>query len=207
MPARLAVLISGRGLTLENILAAIADGRLNAQVVVVVASDAAAKGIAFARRAGAPHAVIERRAFGSTAEFSAATFDVCRAAAADYVVMAGYVKYVRIPDDFALRVVNIHPSLIPSFCGKNFYGHHVHQAVLDHGAKMTGCTVHFVDNQYDHGPIISQRPVPVEDDDTADSLAARVFEAEKLAYVDALAHLIEGRLSLAGSRVRISSAS
>ena len=92
--------------------------------------------------------------------------------------MAGFLKRVTIADDFANRVTNIHPGLIPAFCGQGFYGHHVHQAVIDYGAKLSGCTIHFADNQYDHGPVILQRAVPVLDDDTADTLAARVFEAE-----------------------------
>ena len=96
--------------------------------------------------------------------------------------MAGFLKLAPVPDDFAGRVVNIHPALIPAFCGPGMYGHRVHQAVLDAGVKVTGCTVHFVDNEYDHGPIIWQQPVPVFDDDTADTLAKRVFEVEKEAY-------------------------
>ena len=96
--------------------------------------------------------------------------------------MGGFLKHVLIPADFENRVVNIHPALIPAFCGQGFYGHRVHEAVLDAGAKMSGCTVHFVDNVYDHGPIILQRTVPVLDDDTPDTLAARVFAAECEAY-------------------------
>jgi phosphoribosylglycinamide formyltransferase 1 len=99
--------------------------------------------------------------------------------------------------------MNIHPALIPAFCGKGYYGHHVHEAVLAAGVKITGCTVHFCDNQYDHGPIILQRPVPVVDDDTTDSLAARVFEQECQAYPEAIQLFAEGRLRIEGRRVRI----
>ena len=91
------------------------------------------------------------------------------------VVMGGFLKRITMPDDFANRVMNIHPALMPAFCGEGFYGHHVHEAVLEYGAKLSGCTVHFADNQYDHGPVILQKAVPVLDDDTADTLAARVF--------------------------------
>jgi len=115
--------------------------------------------------------------------------------------MAGFLKFVTIPTDFEWRVVNIHPALIPAVCGKGFYGLHVHKAVLDYGAKLSGCTVHFVDNQYDHGPIILQRTVPVLDDDTPESLAARVFEAECEAYPEALRWLASGRLRVEGRRV------
>ncbi len=107
--------------------------------------------------------------------------------------MAGFLKLAPVPDDFAGRVVNIHPALIPAFCGPGMYGHRVHQAVLDAGVKVTGCTVHFVDNEYDHGPIIWQQPVPVFDDDTADTLAKRVFEVEKEAYPHVLQLLAAGR--------------
>jgi len=99
--------------------------------------------------------------------------------------------------------VNIHPALIPSFCGKGFYGHHVHEAALAYGVKLSGCTVHFVDNQYDHGPVILQVPVPVLDDDTPDTLADRVFAAECEAYPKALQLLAEGRVRVEGRRVRI----
>ncbi len=115
--------------------------------------------------------------------------------------MGGFLKHVLIPSDFENRVTNIHPGLIPAFCGKGFYGLRVHQAVLDYGVKVSGCTVHFVDNEYDHGPIILQHVVPVLDDDTAESLAARVFDAECEVYPQALQLYAEGRLRVVGRRV------
>jgi folate-dependent phosphoribosylglycinamide formyltransferase PurN len=117
--------------------------------------------------------------------------------------MAGFLKLAPVPDDFAGRVVNIHPALIPAFCGHGMYGRRVHQAVLDYGAKVTGVTVHFVDNEYDAGPIIWQQPAPVFDDDTAETLADRVFELEKEAYPHVLRLLAAGRISLEGRHVRI----
>jgi phosphoribosylglycinamide formyltransferase-1 len=117
--------------------------------------------------------------------------------------MAGFLKLAPVPEDFTNRVVNIHPSLIPSFCGPGMYGHHVHQAVLDCGVKVTGCTVHFVDNEYDNGPIIWQQPVPVFDDDTADSLAARVFSVEKEALPHVLKLIAGGKIRVDGRRVII----
>ena len=117
--------------------------------------------------------------------------------------MAGFLKLVPVPSDFENRVLNIHPSLIPAFCGHGLYGHHVHESVLEHGGKVTGCTVHFVDNEYDHGPIIWQQPVPVFDDDTAETLAARVFEVEKEAYPHVLRLLAAGRIRLIGRLVTI----
>ena len=105
------------------------------------------------------NAVVSRKDAGTREEFSRRIFDACRQANANLVCLAGFLQLIHVPDDFLGRVMNIHPSLIPAFCGKGYYGHHVHEAVLDYGAKITGCTVHFADNEYDHGPIILQRAV------------------------------------------------
>ncbi len=117
--------------------------------------------------------------------------------------MAGFLKFVQVPSDFDHRVTNIHPALIPAFCGAGFYGQRVHEAVLESGAKISGCTVHFVDNQYDHGPIILQRNVPVLDDDTPQALAARVFAAECEAYPEALRLIGLGKVRVEAGHVRI----
>ncbi len=138
--------------------------------------------------------MIERKAFATQDDFSRAIFDHCRRAKADLVVMGGFLKRITIPEDFAHRVVNIHPALVPAFCGEGFYGHRVHEAVLEYGAKLSGCTVHFADNQYDHGPVILQRAVPVLDDDTPETLAARVFAAECEAYPEAIRLIAAGRV-------------
>jgi formyltetrahydrofolate-dependent phosphoribosylglycinamide formyltransferase len=196
-PLRLAVLISGSGTTLQNLV------DRGARVVQVVSSRADAYGLTRAAAASIPAAMVERKACASREEFSNRIFDHCRAAGADLVCMAGFLQLVRIPDDFTGRVLNIHPALIPAFCGKGFHGRHVHEAVLAAGVKVTGCTVHFADNEYDHGPIIVQRPVPVLDDDTPDSLAARVFDAECEAYPEAIALYAAGRLRIEGRRVRV----
>ncbi|MCE9606743.1 MAG: phosphoribosylglycinamide formyltransferase [Planctomycetia bacterium] len=201
---RVAVLISGGGTTLRNILAQVETAALPVEVVAVISSAPRARGLEYARAAGIATAVIERREFATDEDFGAAVFNECRRSGCDYVVMAGYLKFVPIPDDFALRVLNIHPGLIPAFCGHGMYGHHVHEAVLAYGAKLSGCTVHFVDNQFDHGPIILQRAVPVLDDDTPDTLAARVFEAECIAYPEALRLLAAGKVRPEGRRIRIS---
>jgi len=202
-PLRLAVLISGGGTTLRNLLEKIAAGRLWAEVALVVSSSPVARGRQYAEEAHIPYEVFETKAFASPEAYSAAIFARCRAADVDLVVLGGFLKRLVIPADFANRVTNIHPGLIPAFCGHGFYGHHVHQAVLDYGAKISGCTVHFADNQYDHGPVILQRAVPVLDDDTADTLAARVFEAECEAYPEALQLIAEGRIAVEGRRVRV----
>jgi formyltetrahydrofolate-dependent phosphoribosylglycinamide formyltransferase len=175
---RLVVLISGAGTTLRNLIDKIAAGQLRAEITAVVSSSREAKGLLHAAAAHIPASVVEPKSFAAPADFSVAVFDCCRAAKADLVVMGGWLKLLTIPPDFAGRVINIHPALIPSFCGKSMYGPRVHEAVLAAGAKVSGCTVHFVDDHYDHGPIIAQRSVPVLDGDTPDSLAARVFAAE-----------------------------
>jgi formyltetrahydrofolate-dependent phosphoribosylglycinamide formyltransferase len=175
---RLAVLISGAGTTLRNLIDKIAADELRAEIAAVISSSADAKGLRHAAAAGIAAFVIEPKSFASRADFSAAVFEHCRTAAAELVVMGGWLKLVIIPDDFTGRVINIHPALIPSFCGKGMYGPRVHEAVLAAGAKVSGCTVHFVDNHYDEGPIIAQRAVPVLAGDTPASLAARVFAAE-----------------------------
>jgi phosphoribosylglycinamide formyltransferase-1 len=202
-PLRLAVLISGTGRTLKNLLARIQAGTLDAEIRLVVANVAGAGGLQYAKEAGVPQVVIPHKEFASTDDFSRAIFDACRVAEAELVVLAGFIRRLTIPEDFANRVINIHPALVPSFCGKGFYGHHVHEAVLNYGAKISGCTVHFVDNEYDHGPVILQKAVPVLDDDTPDTLAARVFEAETEVYPEAVQLIAQGRVTVDGRRVRI----
>jgi formyltetrahydrofolate-dependent phosphoribosylglycinamide formyltransferase len=201
---RLAVLLSGNGTTLQNLIDRIAAGRLRARIVLVVANHVEAFGLIRAEQAGIPTAVVQRKHCSSREEFSQHIFDACREEQADLVCMAGFMQLLTIPDDFRNRVLNIHPSLIPAFSGKGFYGQHVHEAVLAYGVKVSGCTVHFADNQYDHGPIILQRTVPVLDDDTPDSLAARVFEQECEAYPEAIRLFAERRLQIDGRRVRVS---
>lgn len=200
---KLAVLISGGGRTLKNFIDLAADFRLPVEIRLVISSSAEAGGLKHAASAGIPTAVFDRRQFKSHEAYGHAIFAACRAREVDFVVMAGFLKLVPVPDDFAGRVLNIHPSLIPAFCGHGMYGHHVHEAVLEHGAKVTGVTVHFVDNQYDHGPIIWQQPTPVFDDDTAETLADRVFDLEKEAYPHVLRLLAAGRVKLEGRRVKI----
>jgi formyltetrahydrofolate-dependent phosphoribosylglycinamide formyltransferase len=202
-PLRLGVLISGGGSTLANFLEKIATGELRAEIPLVIASRPDCGGVSRARAAGIRCDVVERRAFPGVAEFSQAIFDRCRECHVDLVVLGGFLALIEIPDDFRFRVMNIHPALIPAFCGKGFYGHKVHEAVLERGARVSGCTVHFADNLYDHGPIILQSCVPVRDDDTPDSLAERVFAAECQAYPEAIRLYAQGRLEVHDRRVRV----
>ncbi len=182
-PARLGVLISGGGRTLCTIHDAICRGRLHASIELVVASRPC-RGVERARERGLP-AVVEP---GRIPRDRLA--DILKDAGVDLVALAGYLQLVEIPEGFEQRIVNIHPALLPRFGGPGFYGDRVHRAVLESGSKISGCTVHLCDEQYDHGPIILQRTCPVLPADTVDTLAARVFALEKQAYVSALQLLV-----------------
>ncbi len=176
-PLRLAVLISGSGRTLANLLEHSAAGSLAATVDLVLANRDLIGGLEIAAAAGVPTVVLPR-AGQPLADWSNAVFDRIRDAGVDLVVMAGFLQLLEIPADFTGRVINIHPSLLPAFGGKGFYGEHVHRAVLKRGCTVSGCTVHFVDNEYDHGRIILQQAVPVLPEDDHERLAVRVFKAE-----------------------------
>ena len=168
----------------------------------MVASKAGLGAIAKAEASGVPVTVVERKG-KSVGSFSLAIFDRIRESGSDLVVLAGFLCLLTIPADFEGRVINIHPSLIPSFAGRGFHGESVHRAAIEAGVKVSGCTVHYADNQYDNGPIILQRPVLVLDDDTPATLAARVAEAERLALPEAIALHAAGRLAIEGRRVRV----
>jgi phosphoribosylglycinamide formyltransferase 1 len=193
-PLPIAVLISGGGTTLRNLIEKIGAGVLPVEIRLVISSNPQAHGLQFAAAAGIRSLIVEKTKSTSAAGFSEAIFGACRTASVKYVVMGGFLKHVLIPPDFENRVINIHPALIPAFCGKGMYGLRVHEAVLAYGAKISGCTVHFVDNEYDHGPIILQRPVEVLTTDTPQSLQARVHAAECEALPDALQLLAAGRV-------------
>jgi phosphoribosylglycinamide formyltransferase 1 len=197
----LAVLVSGGGTTLQNMIDRIAAGTLDARVVTVIASKPGIKGIERAQNAGLPVQVVSRKEFDSIEAFSDRIFSICEQAGAEMVCLGGWLSLLRIPEQWIGRVLNIHPALLPKFGGKGMWGHHVHEAVLAAGEKTSGCTVHFVNNEYDAGPIILQRTCPVLADDTPDTLAARVFEEEKRAYPDAIDLVRTGRVRLVGQRI------
>ncbi len=202
-PLPIAVLISGGGTTLKNLIARIDADSLHADVKLVVSSNSKAGGLPFAQERAIPTHVAKQKSFATPQEFSEAVFGPCRELGVELVVMGGFLKHVLIPPDFENRVTNIHPGLIPGFCGQGFYGSRVHQAVLDYGVKVSGCTVHFVDDVYDHGPIILQQTVPVLSSDTVESLAKRVFDQECLAYPKAINLIANGKVRVEGRRVMI----
>lgn len=182
-PLRLAVLLSGGGTTLENLVARTADGRLRGvEIRVVISSRSEVRGVRIAREAGLPLVVLRRRDYVDDDAFSTAITATLDAAGVDLVVLAGFLCFWRIPPAYLGRVLNIHPALLPRFGGRGFFGHHVHEAVLAAGETQSGCTVHLADNQYDHGPIVARSVVPVEPGDTPDTLAARVGAAERELY-------------------------
>jgi len=194
---RLVVLISAGGTTLQNLIDRISDGRFSAQIAGVVSSRGDVFGVERAKRAGLPVAVVPRKG----PDFSQRVFAEVLKLEPDWVVLAGWLHLLTIPEELTHRVLNIHPSLLPSFGGHGMYGHHVHEAVLQAGAKLTGCTVHFADNSYDTGPIIVQKSVPVQDDDTPNTLAARVYLAECEAYPEAITKLSRMQWRVEGRRV------
>ena len=165
---RLGALISGGGRTLMNILDYIKAGKLSAEVVIVIASREC-KGAELARQAGLNVHVVPYKQMPNVETYSNRIVELLDAAKVDLVVQAGFLSYWKLPERYLGRVMNIHPALLPSFGGKGMYGLRVHQAVLAAGCKVSGCTVHFVDNEYDHGKIIVQKCVPVLPDDSPET--------------------------------------
>lgn len=189
----IAVLISGTGRSLQNLIERQAAGQLPIEIRLVVSSRPDAAGLSFAKKASLRHVTVDRRAHDNAELFSQAVFHACREQQVELVVLAGFLSLLKIPPDYRQRVINIHPSLIPAFSGQGFYGERVHQAVLESGVRLTGCTVHYVDDEYDHGPVILQKRVPVLDDDSPETLAARVFAAECEALPEAIRQIAQHR--------------
>jgi formyltetrahydrofolate-dependent phosphoribosylglycinamide formyltransferase len=201
--ARVVVLLSGGGRTLANLLRCRAAGTLPIDVVRVIGTRRQIRGNDVAREAGIPLSLIPRREFQTAEQFSDTVLATIRAESPDLVVMAGFLSKISIPEELAGRVMNIHPALLPLFGGQGHYGDRVHAAVLAAGMKVSGCTAHFVNNEYDAGPIIAQRCVPVLEDDDVDTLAARVFACECELYPAAIRLFVERRLRIEGNRVRV----
>jgi len=201
-PLRVGVLLSGEGTTLEALCERIDEGAVPAEVGLVLASKNEAGGLARARRRGIPAVAVPRKAHPDVRAFN----DVLHAELArheiGFVALLGFLSPFELRGRFAGRALNTHPALIPAFCGQGFYGRRVHEAVVASGVKVSGATVHFVDDEYDHGPIILQEAVPVLDDDTPDTLATRVQAVERRLVPEAIRLFAEGRLVIEGRRVR-----
>ncbi|QDU33569.1 Phosphoribosylglycinamide formyltransferase [Poriferisphaera corsica] len=218
-PIRLAVLISGGGTTLTNLLDKIDEGKLKAQIATVICSNSKAYEKISAKLAGRGEALgkkemtsrygtfevqkVLRKDFETTSQFSDVIFNFVRETGSDLVCLAGFLSLLDIPDDYANQVINIHPALLPSFGGKGMHGMHVHSAVVDHGVKISGCTVHFADQTYDTGPIVLQKTCPVLTGDTPDDVQARVFEQECEAFPEAIQMIADGRVTITGRTTQI----
>jgi len=186
IPIRLGVLLSGSGRTLQNLIDRIQDGSLPARIEVVISSHPGVKGLDRAEKAKIPAVTVDFKTFPDDRAFSDAVTKQLDRHPVDLVLMAGFIRRYLFPNKFEGRVLNIHPALLPDFGGKGYHGEKVHRAVLEKGVKETGCTVHIADLEYDRGPILLQKRVPVLPGDTPETLAARVFEAECEAYPEAI---------------------
>ncbi len=200
---RIGALISGGGRTLLNIADHVDAGTLAAQIAVVISSRADAAGVARARERGFDVRIADRVTFPDSADLDRAIMTWLAEARVDLVCACGYLRLLRIAPMFEGRVMNIHPALLPDFGGKGMHGEHVHRAVLASGRPFSGCTVHFADHRYDHGPVILQRTCPVLATDDVKTLAARVFEQECIAYPQAIRLFAEGRLVVREGRVEV----
>jgi phosphoribosylglycinamide formyltransferase-1 len=199
---RIAVLLSGRGTTFERFVEERAKGRLDVEFTAVISSKPEALGLERARRHGIPAHVVSRRELRDERAFNDALHAVLAENPPELLVLAGFLSRIELRG-YNGRAMNTHPALIPAFSGKGYYGERVHRAVLDYGAKVTGATIHYCDEQYDTGPIILQRAIDVREDDTPESLAARVAAVEYELYPRAVQLHAQGRLRIEGRRVRI----
>lgn len=206
-PIKIAVLVSGqgRGSNMQAIIDSCKSGRINGEVALVLGVKDDAPAMERAREAGIRTAAVSPKDFETTEAYDNAVYETLKAANIDLICLAGYMRILgqQVIDEWRNRIMNVHPALIPSFCGKGMYGHHVHEAVIERGVKFSGATVHFVDEEYDTGPIILQIVVPVEQDDTPDDLAARVLKSEHAAYSEAISLFADCKLEVVGRKVKI----
>ncbi len=200
--APIAVFVSGGGRSLENLVALERAGALAARVALVVSNTPRSGALGRAARLGIPALVLDPERKLAPPEFARDAFLAVESQGCELVVLAGFLKLLLVPDAWLGRVLNIHPALLPAFGGPGFYGRRVHEAVLARGCTVTGCTVHYVTNEYDAGPILLQRSVAVLDDDDPDTLAARVFEEEKRALPEAIALHLAGHPRSLRARAR-----
>ncbi len=202
-PLNLGVLVSGQGTNLQAIIDACQKGEINCRVSVVISSRQDAYALIRARNHGIPNFVVRKKDYPSQIEYEKAMIEILKNHGVELVILAGFMKVLSpyFVDHYRNRIINIHPSLIPAFCGKNLYGMKVHEAVIAYGAKITGATVHFVDENVDAGPIILQEPVSVDQDDTPESLAEKVHKVEHKLLIKAIKLFSENRLEILGRKV------
>lgn len=202
---RLAVMVSGGGTDLQSVIDGVQSGKIPGEIAVVISSKPGVYALERAKKAGIPGVVICKKNYADEQAFFDANLSALREYGAEGVVLAGYLSILgrQMIEAYPNKIINIHPSLIPSFCGKGYYGLRVHQAVLDYGAKVSGATVHFVDEGADTGPIILQRAVSVLPEDTAESLQQRILEVEHGILPEAVALFCADRLRVQGRKVTI----
>ena len=202
---KIACLVSGGGTNLQAIIDNIEAGKLKAEITAVISNVPGAKALERAEKHGLPAFVVNNRDFASRELFDRELAAIIDRQGATLVCLCGFMRIFSpfFVEHYPGRVINIHPALLPDFGGKGFYGHRVHVAVLASGKKISGCTVHFVDREVDHGPIILQRTVPVLADDTPDDLAERVLQQEHVAYSQAIELFAQNRLEIKGKKVLV----
>ena len=204
---RIAVCVSGGGTNLQAIIDSVADGRItNAEIVRVISNKPGVKALERAEKAGIPSVVVSRKDFSDKDAFNKALISAVDEAKPDLIVLAGFLVVLpeELTEKYTNKIINVHPSLIPSFCGVGFYGLKVHEEALKRGVKVTGATVHFVDEGCDSGPIILQKAVEVQPDDTPESLQLRVMEqAEWIIMPKAIDLIANGKVTVEDRRVKV----
>ena len=205
MSKRIAVLCSGGGTNLQALIGAVEAGEIDGQIVLVLANASKAFALERARKHGIPAEFVSKKQAGSDEAFNDIILQKLKDAQVELVVLAGYLPILggQVVQAYEHRIINIHPALIPAFCGPGMYGHHVHEAVLAYGAKISGATTHFVDEQVDHGGIIMQRSVPVLEGDTPDTLAERVLTVEHQILPESVKLFCAGKLGVDGRQVHV----
>jgi len=204
-PLKITVLASGEGTNLQAIIDAIKEGRLKAEIRAVISNNSGSGALRRAREEGLFGLHLSHKQFIAPEEFDQELLKVLGEREVELVCLAGYMKLLspRVISAYRNRILNIHPALLPAFGGKRMFGQRVHQAVIEYGVKLTGVTVHIVDEKYDHGPIVLQRAIPVLENDDAESLSQRVLEVEHKLYPEAIGLFAEGRVKVEGRMVRI----
>lgn len=202
---RIGVLISGNGSNLQSLIDSVEAGEIHADIAVVISNRKAAYGLERARKHGISAEYVSKRDYTSDEDYNTRILDILAEYKVDLLVLAGYLSIISrdVVEAYRNRIVNVHPSLIPAFCGDGFYGERVHRAVLDYGAKVTGATVHFVDEGTDTGPIILQKCVEVMDGDDVDTLSKRVLEVEHELLPKAVKLIVDDKVVIEGRRVKI----
>jgi phosphoribosylglycinamide formyltransferase-1 len=199
----LCVLASGRGSNLKSIIRSQKSGKINSKVAIIISNNSNSGALNIAKANQIPGFHLSQKMFNSEGEYVDRFFELLRSHNVDLIVLAGYMKMIpeEIVKQYRNRILNIHPALIPSFCGKGLYGIHVHEAVLNYGVKVTGVTVHLVDEEYDTGPIVLQKTVKIKDDDTPESLQKRVLKWEHRIFPEAIKLFESKKFNIEGRRV------